>query len=169
MDTLRLIPIGPEYEAELSRDDTYRQAMQREDWPAVAQCVQRILGNETHLQDTPEPNEPPHHGGFVALNVQLNELVGSCAFKAPPNEQGDIEIAYFSYPGHEGRGYASAMAVRLVELAAHDPAVRHVIAHTLPEANASTRVLTKAGFTHAGDTIDPDDGPVWRWQRPARP
>ena len=31
--------------------------------------------------------------------------------------------------------------------------------------NASTRVLTKCGFRHIGQVIDPEDGPVWRWER----
>jgi len=43
--------------------------------------------------------------------------------------------------------------------------VRVVRAHTLPEANASTRVLTKCGFQRIGEVIDPEDGLVWRWER----
>jgi RimJ/RimL family protein N-acetyltransferase len=46
--------------------------------------------------------------------------------------------------------------------------VRTVIAHTLPEENASARVLRKSGFEWVGDVVDPEDGPVWRWEfRPA--
>ena len=37
--------------------------------------------------------------------------------------------------------------------------------HTLPEPNASTRILEKTGFKRAGETIDPESGPVWRWER----
>jgi RimJ/RimL family protein N-acetyltransferase len=43
--------------------------------------------------------------------------------------------------------------------------VQVVRAHTFAESNASARVLTKCGFHHAGEVIDPDDGPVWRWER----
>lgn len=46
-----------------------------------------------------------------------------------------------------------------------DPA-RRTRAHTLPERNASTRVLEKCGFTLVGEVVDPDDGVVWRWERP---
>ena len=56
------------------------------------------------------------------------------------------------------------MATKLIALAGGSPMVRQVIAHTLPEPNASTRVLQKAGMTFAGEVIDPDDGRVWRWQ-----
>jgi RimJ/RimL family protein N-acetyltransferase len=45
-------------------------------------------------------------------------------------------------------------------------AVRIVRAHTLPQANASTRVLEKCGFAHAGAIDDPEDGWVWRWDLP---
>jgi ribosomal-protein-alanine N-acetyltransferase len=57
----------------------------------------------------------------------------------------------------------------LLDLAARDPRVRLVRAHTLPEPNASTRVLQKCGFVHVGEVMDPEDGRVWRWQRPAPP
>ena len=33
------------------------------------------------------------------------------------------------------------------------------------EANASTRVLTKCGFRHVGEVMDPEDGLVWRWEK----
>jgi hypothetical protein len=37
----------------------------------------------------------------------------------------------------------------------------------MPEINASARVLEKSGFQKTGEIIDPEDGPVWRWERPA--
>lgn len=42
--------------------------------------------------------------------------------------------------------------------------IRAFRAHTLPEVNASTRVLEKCGFRHAAEIHDPVDGPVWRWE-----
>jgi [ribosomal protein S5]-alanine N-acetyltransferase len=45
--------------------------------------------------------------------------------------------------------------------------VRLICAHTLPEPNASTRVLTKVGFQKTSETVEPEEGPVWRWERPA--
>jgi len=47
------------------------------------------------------------------------------------------------------------------------PEIRRVWAHTLAENNASTRVLTRAGFVKIDEVVDPDDGPVWRWERRA--
>jgi RimJ/RimL family protein N-acetyltransferase len=99
------------------------------------------------------------------VDEATSEVVGSCAFKGAPTDGGTVEIAYFTYPGFEGRGYATGMAGKLIELASASPEVRRVVAHTLPEANASTRVLERVGMTFVGEVIDPEDGRVWRWQK----
>lgn len=90
-------------------------------------------------------------------------IVGSCAYKTPPVD-GAVEIAYFTLPGHEGRGVATSMADRLVALAIEQGATC-VRAQTLPEPNASTRILGKLGFTFIGAVQHPEDGEVWEWQR----
>jgi ribosomal-protein-alanine N-acetyltransferase len=89
--------------------------------------------------------------------------VGTCGYTAKP-QRGRVEIAYFTFPEFEGRGYASAMAARLVRIAREtDPEVV-VAAQTLPERNASHRVLEKLGFRHV-DTVDhPEEGKVWEWR-----
>jgi RimJ/RimL family protein N-acetyltransferase len=89
---------------------------------------------------------------------------GACAFKAPPSER-QVEIAYLTRPDRRGRGVARAMVEALVGIAAASPRCAWIVAHTLPEENASTRVLRRSGFEHAGSVVDPDDGPVWRWRR----
>jgi RimJ/RimL family protein N-acetyltransferase len=76
-----------------------------------------------------------------------------------------VEIAYGVDPDHRGKGYATEAAEGLVTHAFGDPRVRVVRAHTLPEPNASTRVLTKCGFRRIGEVIDPEDGLVWRWEK----
>jgi len=68
-------------------------------------------------------------------------------------------------PKFEGQGYATEAAAALVRFAFASGQVRLVRAHTLPVANASTRVLLKCGFHCLGTVVDPDDGPVWRWER----
>jgi RimJ/RimL family protein N-acetyltransferase len=39
-----------------------------------------------------------------------------------------------------------------------------VAAQTLPERNASHRVLEKLGFRHVETIEHPEDGTVWEWQ-----
>jgi RimJ/RimL family protein N-acetyltransferase len=91
-------------------------------------------------------------------------VVGTGAFKAAPDEEGTVEIAYMTFPPHERRGHATAMIAALLRIAsAGDASV--VIAHTLPEWNASARALARNGFVQADAFDDPDDGPVWYWER----
>ena len=105
--------------------------------------------------------------GYLAVDRTREIIIGTCAFTAPPDSDGVVEVAYFTFPPFEGRGYASAMAAGLVERAEQATEVSRVRAHTLPEQNASTRILEKLGFERIGEVMDPEAGPVWRWDRPA--
>ncbi len=103
------------------------------------------------------------HGCFI-IDRQRRSVIGSVGFKGPPNSSGIVEVAYGIVPGSQGRGYATEAARALVGYAVNSDGVRLVRAHTLPEENASTRVLLKCGFRHTDNVIDPEDGPVWRWE-----
>ena len=59
---------------------------------------------------------------------------------------------------------ATQAATALVQHAGTHAAVKIIRAHTLPEKNASTRVLEKCGFRFVGEAIEPEDGLVWRWE-----
>ena len=107
--------------------------------------------------------DPWLHGFFVVERGQ-RAMIGTAGFKGPPDDNGMVEIAYGIVPSFEGRGYATEAAMALVRFALEAAQVTLIRAHTLPESNASTRVLTKCGFRHTDDVIDPDDGPVWRWE-----
>lgn len=102
--------------------------------------------------------------GFTLVHQNSGTPVGSCGFKGHPDAGGMVEIAYAIHPEHQGKGYATEAAAALVRYAFGSDQVHLVRAHTLPAVNASTRVLTKCGFQKVGETIDPDDGPVWRWE-----
>ena len=110
------------------------------------------------------PADPWIHG-FVAVHRTDGSVIGGCAFKGPPGADGAVEIAYGVAPEHQGKGYATEAAAALASYAFSDAQVRVVRAHTLPEASASTRVLTKCGFQHIGEVMDPEDGLVWRWEK----
>jgi RimJ/RimL family protein N-acetyltransferase len=103
--------------------------------------------------------------GFVLVHRATGSVIGKCGFKGPPGADGMVEIAYGVAPEHQGKGYATEAAEALVNYAFGSGQVRVVRAHTLPEPNASTRVLTKCGFRRVGEVIDPDDGLVWRWEK----
>ena len=103
--------------------------------------------------------------GFMLVHRISGGVIGRCGFKGPPEADGVVEIAYGVAPEHQGKGYATEAAAALVSYAFSNGQVRVVRAHTLPELNASTRVLTKCGFRRVGEVIDSEDGLVWRWER----
>jgi len=108
--------------------------------------------------------DPWRHGFFV-VQREHKSIIGTAGFKGPPGSEGTVEIAYGIVPAFEGQGYATEAAGALVGFALANAQVRMVRAHTLPEANASSSVLRKCGFRYAGEVVDPEDGPVWRWER----
>lgn len=107
----------------------------------------------------------PWQFGFVVLETMTGVALGMASFKGAPDDHGVVEIAYGIVPVYRGRGYATQAAGGLVEYASKDERVRRIRAHTLPERNASTSVLTKNGFELLGEVVDPEDGRVWRWER----
>jgi len=162
MRQLQLVQLECSAEKAIAADPDYQQAVAEENWGRLAHAVLRIVGRT--ITAAPAGLDQHHWGSYLAVDAESREIVGSCLFKTPPTAERSVEIAYHTYPEFEGRGYATEMARNLVELARGSTAVHRVIAHTLPETNASTRVLEKAGMDFVGEVIDPDDGRVWRWQ-----
>lgn len=145
--TIRLIPI--------ERDGTprgYHGAL-----PEVAAEVFRATAAHYDVVGFEEP-----WVGYLVVSGDVP--VGTCGFKSPP-VAGRVEIAYFTFPEFEDRGFATAVAAELIAIAGrHRPAVV-VAAQTLPERNASHRVLEKLAFRHIATLEHPEDGTVWEWRR----
>ena len=126
---------------------------------AMPEVTSEVFRSTVELYTTVGFEEP--WIGYLALADETP--VGTCGFKSPPRD-GRVEIAYFTFPEVEGRGFASAMATELVAIARQHRSSVVVVAQTLPGRNASHRILEKLGFRHV-DTIDhPEDGTVWEWQ-----
>ena len=89
------------------------------------------------------------------------ELVGWGGFKGPPND-GVVELGYEIAESRRGHGLATEATRAMLAEAFADERVTAVIAHTLPERNASTRVLEKVGFAYDGEARE-DGDPVWRF------
>jgi RimJ/RimL family protein N-acetyltransferase len=112
--------------------------------------------------------EPPW-ASYLAIDSASTTVVGTCSFVGPPGSTGAVEIAYFTFPPFEGRGYAAAMALALVDRALQAGGVTAVVANTLTEENASVRVLRRLGFEFAGEAVDDEAGVVWQWRLPLAP
>jgi [ribosomal protein S5]-alanine N-acetyltransferase len=107
--------------------------------------------------------------GFALVHRETGMVIGNAGFTGPPDARGMVEIAYGVVPLHQGHGYATEAANALVTWAERNGRVRIVRAHTLPETNASTRVLEKCGFSRIAELVDPVDGLIWRWEKELAP
>jgi ribosomal-protein-alanine N-acetyltransferase len=169
-ERLRLVPHEPAYLVTLI--EAPGVLAERFELPAAAGLRELFVGGDPSptflalLRSAPALD--PWTLGFALVERSSGVAVGSAGFKGAPGDDGVVEIAYALVPTSQGRGYATEAANALVRFAATDRRVRRIRAHTLPEPNASTRVLAKSGFTCVGTVDDPEDGPVWRWERRPR-
>jgi RimJ/RimL family protein N-acetyltransferase len=129
--------------------------------PALAPFLRQAAeGTLVHQART---GAPAPWTGYLAR--EGSDWVGVCAFVDRPRD-GEVEIAYGTVPGHEGRGIASAMAAWLIGRAFEEREVAAVTANTAPEHNASTRILRKHGFVRDGVIQDAEIGEAWHWRKP---
>ena len=82
-------------------------------------------------------------------------LIGTAGYKGPPSADGTVEVGYGIVSDHQRRGYASEATRALMARAFAHPAVRRVIAETLPELTPSIGVLRKCGFRLIGEGSEP--------------
>ncbi len=164
---LRLTPFSPEHLlALIDGDDLFEKSF---GVPAAAGLRDFFVSGDVSpawlaaLRESTAADPWVH--GFAVVRPDSGSVIGSVGFKGPPDAAGAVEVAYGIVPVCQGNGYATEVAEAAVAFAFGDGRVRLVRAHTLPTANASTRVLAKCGFASADEVVDPDDGPVWRWER----
>lgn len=158
---VRLLAIDPELESVVRSGEAAfatRYGVRVADFAFLVRDV--VDPNVAQLERV--PRSAPF-GAYLAVDPATSDVVGTCAFVGAPVERA-LEIAYFTFPPHERRGVATAMARGLVDVARGSGLVDAVHAHTLPETNASTRVLTKLGFENLGPFAHPEDGTLWRWR-----
>lgn len=124
------------------------------DWSGFPEALPILL--EAARSET-----PPEWGPHLFFD-QDGALVGNGGWKGRPRD-GTAEIGYAVAPARQRRGIATAAVRELVERG-RSAGLQTVVAHTLAEENASTKVLTRCGFERVAELIDPDEGPVWRWE-----
>jgi [ribosomal protein S5]-alanine N-acetyltransferase len=161
--SITFIPIAPTLQESLA-DSRQFESTHGVQIGAQIDLIRDIVGqNLAFLASV--PRDAPW-GAYLSVDQASRLVVGACAFKSGPTPERLVEIAYYTFPDYEGRGFGTAMALELCRIADESGQVERVIAHTLPEPNASNSLLRKAGFSHVGEVIDPEDGRVWRFERP---
>jgi len=166
-DHLQLVPHTPEQLlALMEQPERYEQLV---GFPAAAGLREFFVSGEVSQEFLASlrvlTGADPWRLGFAVVHPETREVIGSGGFKGPPDSDGMVEIAYGIAPAYQRRGYATEVARALIAYALSQGGVQLLRAHTWPEANASTKVLTKCGFEFLGEVVDPDDGTVWRWER----
>ena len=110
-------------------------------------------------------NEEEHNWWtYFPIHRQDNKLIGSGGYKGKPTEKGTVELGYEIAPAYRNRGLATEMTKGLIENAFKNGRVKAIIAHTLGQETASTKVLQKCGFEKVEEINDPDDGLIWKWE-----
>ena len=161
--TLELIALSLDDAVAIAEDDNafYAHAANAED---IAELLGDAAAAQADLYEQTNAEAP--WIAYLAYDTEANEIVGICAFKDMP-EDGMVEIAFYTFPGYEGRGWGRAMAAGLVEIAWRDAEIDTVFAHTEvvgeAEENASVHIVKKLGFTLVGP-MDYPEGVVWQWE-----
>ncbi|MEW4336993.1 GNAT family N-acetyltransferase [Chromobacterium vaccinii] len=96
------------------------------------------------------------YGMFAVVSRGDGATLGFCGL-VHPGGKAEPELKYAFLPAHWGRGLASETAAAMIEHAATEWGLRHIIATVAEENLASQRVLCKAGMAR-GEAWREDDG-----------
>jgi RimJ/RimL family protein N-acetyltransferase len=146
-------------DAALAGDDSLAKALGHDVVPGWVSFTEALQPTRDALA---APGADPRWGTRFFVTEEPSELVGWGGFKGPPRD-GVVELGYEIAEARQGRGLATAATLAMVAEAFADGEVAAVIAHTLPERNASNRVLEKAGFRFDGEARE-DGETVWRFR-----
>ena len=70
--------------------------------------------------------------GFGVIHKTDSMLIGMGGFPGPPDSNGVVEIAYGIAPTYQGNGYATEVAMTLVDFASRDARVKTIARIRLP-------------------------------------
>ena len=134
-------------------------------WVGVEDHRAAIAHADSYLAEHPDAADWWMH---LFVHEADATLIGVGGFKGVPAD-GVVELGYALAPAYRGQGLAFEAARGLRDHALGHTDVHTVQAHTLPEENASTRILRALGMQLRETLSDPEDGEVWRWslERPA--
>jgi len=102
---------------------------------------------------------PPWTGYFI---VSEGRVVGSCGFTSKPKD-GRVEIAFWTFPRHQGEGIATEACRQMTNIALKEDSSVIITAVTSSEEEASAKVLEKSGFLKRGIISNGDI--LWIWER----
>ena len=113
------------------------QRLEDELRPIVSRAISQMRRRPHHVR---------WHCQWAAVLKEERRIVGSLAFKGPPNREEAVEIGYGFDPSYHNRGLATEAVGEMVRWALSEDGVEAVIAETANRNVASMRVLQKVGF-----------------------
>jgi RimJ/RimL family protein N-acetyltransferase len=91
--------------------------------------------------------EPADLGVRQIVDRASGLVIGGVGFYGGPDPDGRINVGYGMAGDYRDRGLTTEALIAMLDLAAADTRVSHVVADTTVENMASRRVLDKAGFS----------------------
>jgi len=134
------------------------QGLSQDELDLLPEMIQEVISQMTDYYAGAGFQEP----WIAYLTSHEGEIVGGGAFKSAPYDE-QVEIAYYTLSEFENQGMATATAQALIDLAIQTDEELKIVAQTMPEKNASNRLLQKLGFIFFDVVDHPHDGPVWEW------
>jgi [ribosomal protein S5]-alanine N-acetyltransferase len=101
---------------------------------------------------------------WTVIDTQENVMVADLCFKGPPNEKGEIEIGYGTYPAFEGKGFMTEAVGAMLIWAFAQSNVQVVTAQTDPANIASQKILAKNNFIKCGETEANILWRIYKWE-----
>jgi RimJ/RimL family protein N-acetyltransferase len=126
------------------------------------EVAQGVAQSSLEFMRTFSLETPSHWFGHFAIEAESQEMVGVCTLKGPP-DGGTVEMAYYTFPGFEERGIATAMARFVLERARVLPGVKVVMARTPPGFDGAARVAEKIGMRFVDEEVE-EESVMWRWE-----
>lgn len=124
----------------------------------IPRIVEEKLANVIKNKILPSVNDTSknylYYTFWTIISKQENVMVADCCFKGEPNENGEIEIGYGTYPAFEGKGFMTEAVGEMVTWAFTQPNVKAVTAQTNPNNIASQKILQKNNFVQCGQTTE---------------
>lgn len=129
------------------------------DWPDAHDA--RFL--QMWLDDFEQNGTGPWGPRAVILVAPWRRMIGHAGFHGPPGVNaldlaGTVELGYTVFPDFRRQGFATEVALDLMEWARSSHGVRDFVASAAPTNAASLAVLRKLGFTFVTEQIDDVDG-----------
>jgi ribosomal-protein-alanine N-acetyltransferase len=103
--------------------------------------------SKNYVSKMVEQWEKNNFGAYVFFDKSNGNFVGRCGFKNNHIEGKDeVELLYALMPTYWGKGYATEISKKLMDIAFEQLKLKDVIAFTLATNKPSQKVMEKAGF-----------------------